>query len=91
MNTNQHSKTTIIAKIISIYLALILTACSVTPVSTPSPSTPPATEAIPTSTEIPIELEGKVFSTTEDLPEEITCNSKTLQYYFIIVIDSLKV
>jgi hypothetical protein len=78
MTINQKSKTNLIAEIISIYLALVLTACSVTPVSTPSPTTPPATEAIPTPTEIAIELEGEVFSTTENLPEEITCNSKTL-------------
>jgi hypothetical protein len=51
----------------------------VTPVSTPSPVAPPETEAIPTSTEIAIELEGEVYSTTEDLPEEIISNSKTLQ------------
>jgi len=91
MTTNKNSNHKLIEKISTLFLALSLTACSVTPVSTQSPSTPPATEAIPTPTEIAIELEGKVFSTTEDLPEEITCNSKTLQYYFIIVIDSLKV
>jgi hypothetical protein len=78
MNTNQNSKTNLIEKITALFLALSLTACSVTPVSTPSPSTPPATEAIPTPTEIALELEGEVFSSTEDLPEEITCNSKTL-------------
>jgi hypothetical protein len=71
MNTNQNSKTNLIEKILIIYLALSLTACSVTSVSTPSPSVPPATEAIPTPTEIAIELEGEVFSTTENLPKEI--------------------
>jgi endo-1,4-beta-xylanase len=71
MNTNQNSKTNLIEKITALFLALSLTACSVTPVSTQSPSAPPATEAIPTPTEIAIELEGEVFLTTENFPEEV--------------------
>jgi hypothetical protein len=71
MTTNQNSNHKLIEKISTLFLALVLTACSVTPVSTPSPSIPPATEAIPTATEIPIQLEGEAFSTTENLPEEI--------------------
>jgi hypothetical protein len=71
MITNQNSKTNLIEKISALFLALSLTACSITSVSAPSPSAPPATEAIPTATEIAIEMEGEPFSTTENLPEEI--------------------
>jgi GH35 family endo-1,4-beta-xylanase len=72
MIKNQNAKSKLTERITALFLALVLTACSVTPVSTPSPSVPPATEAIPTPTEMAIELEGEVFTTTEDLPEEIT-------------------
>jgi hypothetical protein len=71
MTTNKNSNHKLTEKITALFLALVLTACSVTPVSTPSPGAPPATAAIPTPTEIPIRLEGEVFSTTENLPEEI--------------------
>jgi hypothetical protein len=71
MTTNQISKSKLTERITALFLALIMTACSVTPVSTPSPSAPPATEAIPTPTEIALELEGEVYSTLENLPEEI--------------------
>jgi hypothetical protein len=71
MTINKNANRKLIEKISTLFLALVLTACSVTPVSAPSPSVPPATEAIPTPTEIAIELEGEVFSTTENLPKEI--------------------
>jgi len=71
MTINKNSNHKLTEKISALFLALVLTACSVTPVSTPSPSVPPATEAIPTPTEIAIELEGEAFFTTENLPKEI--------------------
>jgi hypothetical protein len=79
MTTNKNSNRKLTERISALVLALVLTACSVTPVSTPSPGAPPATEVILTPTEIAIEFEGEVFSTTENLPEEIISNSKTLQ------------
>jgi len=71
MITKQIFKTDPIAKLNALLMALSLTACSLVPAGTPTPRTPSAIEIIATPTEIPLELETEVYSTSESLPEEI--------------------